>query len=98
VGNARAIDQTQPPWWNVVDVTPERLAMVTEKPVAMLGDQLGASFFYGEFATFPCHGGRGTTYLFADGHVRWMTPAEFVFSPTGSWGLMAIDVSVAVLD
>jgi prepilin-type N-terminal cleavage/methylation domain-containing protein len=75
IGNAKAIDIYYPPYWNVVDVVPERTLLVGEKYGGTLGGPNSSGIYSGDGVFFITHDGKGTCLLLVDGHAQWI-PAD----------------------
>jgi prepilin-type N-terminal cleavage/methylation domain-containing protein len=85
IGSAKAIDIFYSPYWNVVDVVPDRTLLVGEKYAGTLGGQNSSGIYNGDSIFFVTHNGMGTCMLLVDGHAQWI-PADritpWVVNPT----------------
>jgi len=78
IGEAKAVDIFYPPYWNIIDVIPERTLLVGEKYGGTLGHQNSSGIYSGDGALFYTHNGTGTCMLLVDGHGQWIPASRIV--------------------
>ncbi len=85
------------PWWNMQDVMPERLLLMTERGGWDLGTGSAAYVSHAWSGLGQVHPQGGVNVLFGDYHVSWLE-AERIAPSSGPGYFGLVDVQVWVLD
>jgi hypothetical protein len=97
IGEANAVDLYYYPYWNWVNVVPERTLLVGEKYSGTLGNLNSSGIYNGDGTFWAVHGGKGACMLLVDGHAQWI-PASRMMPWVNNPLIVAIkDIIVGVI-
>jgi len=102
IGNFKAVDIFYPPWWNIVEVVPERTLLMGERyydngNAGLIGGTDYAAFYNGESSIVTTHKGKGTCIGFADAHADWIPESRISPVTPRPWTIAIKDVIVGII-